>query len=588
MSYLTQSGTITYNGYSLQGPRNSVQLEVEPVYDSSGRYVTHSKLRFSIDGWITSDTAGGSSGGSDTATHMTQIRGAWSQAGGALVITGFGFGDVNVNTSPDNRDVNFGPKPQPLEMRNVSDKCIVIAWIIEAEIKICANGGISGIIGRMKEFVYNVRYSIKPNGCTVRTVEGHLEVFLNAAEVGGLRINETADDYRNLVEVPIPKGFYRSHPQEYKLSNDKQRLYFKVSDEEPESDNAYPPGVAFMHMESGITSDLFGQGGNFTIQEGFFTGEIQMAKPFPVSLAWERALLIMKERLVHAFNNNTSPLITYVSVSESLFERKVSFVVRYRLLSSSLDKLVSGSGMFLNLTTTKYQTYIQSMQLAWANRGVARLQHDATSELLPNSCVSNQRISIMDKVAEYHLGGSVGGIFLRCPPKDTSYLLFDNLIGIEGDSQNITITQMPTSPQTSASQTAESPVMSAARSNNYVYLGNRGKSTQKVQSTGDGKFKKRIVVRGRAYRVGFTPEIPKLSKYLGQQAGFVAKESRQEITITSYYGECPIYAGTWYHVYDVEFSSDSQFQAALSGIGLNSAVYETDSGKDPKKKTGSM
>lgn len=582
MAYLNQIGTISYNGYELQGPRNSAQLEVQNIRDQSGRYVTHSVFRFSVDSWITSNASGITGDGTDASSHMETIRAALSTDGGALVISGFGYGDVTANTNANDRDVNFGPKVTLMKMRNIGNGCIVLMWSVEVALKICSGGSAVGTLGRLKEYVYAVRWAIRPNGCTYRVVEGHIEIFNNRSAAGQLTVNETADDYRNLIYVPIPSGFLRNQPQEYILSENKQRLQFRVTDEEQLSDNAYPPGVADMELDHTVSSDLFGEGAGFTHQQATFTGWIEMARPYPASLGWSRAILLMQERLVHAANNDAAPMITHISITESVFKRRVAFMVRYRLMKSSLSGLIEGSGLFTDVQSTNIRTYQQSMELAWSNRGLANLQHDPTSDKMVDQCASNQQITIKDRIAPYFLSGSTGAIYLVCPPANKSYLLFENLIDFVGKSDNINIQQMPLAPQ-SSSQTTET-----FNGSSEVQIGNGVRTRrQDVQTQGDGQPRVQVAVRGRCYRVGFQPEIPKLIKVLGQTAGFVSGKSKQTITQVGFYGDCPIYAASWYNVYDVQFNSVTEMTAAMAN-GLTNVFYDTGSSSAPKDKSPSQ
>jgi len=577
LPYLNQLGTISYNGYEFQGPRNSVQLEMENVRDASGRYVTHTVFRFSIDTWVTSSTSGTEGDGTNASSHMETIRAALSTDGGALTITGFGYGDITANTGSEDRDVNFGPKVTLMKMRNIGSGCIVLMWSVEVALKICSGGGAIGVLGRIKEYVYAVRWGIRRDGCTTRVVEGHLEIFNNRSAAGQLTINETADDYRNMIYVPIPPGFLRNQPQEYSLSENKQRLQFRVVDEEQLSDNAYPPGVAAMELDHTIASDLFTSG--FRSQTATFQGWIEMARPYPASLGWSRAILLMQERLVHAVNNNTNPMITDISVTESIFKRRVAFTVRYRLLASSLANLIEGSGLFTDVQSTNIRTYQQSMELAWSNRGLANLQHDATSDRMVDSCGSNQQITIKDRVAEYFLSGSTGAIYLVCPPESKSYLLYENILDFDGKNTNLTIQTMPVS----ASQSSNSQEVSKLLGSEHLAGNNFAPRMQKIQKSGDSQPKLRVVVRGRAYRVGFQPQIPQLSKLFGKTAGYVERESRSSTTQTGFYGECPIYAATWYNSYDIQFSSQSEMDAAVSS-GITNPTY----GDNPKDKSKNM
>lgn len=575
MSNLAQVGTIRYNGYTLAGAHNSVQLQVAPVQDSTGRAVTHSVYTFSVEAWITSSTSGSTGDGSEAGAHMKTIRGALQQNGGALTITGFGFGDMVVNTTQEDRDVAWGPKTLHLDMRPIGVGCIFLQWVVEVAIKTCSSGSLSGVIGRLKEYAYNVRWTIKPNGCTIRTTEGHLAIFLNTARAGGKGLDQTADDYRDLVTIDQPKGFLRFQPQEYHLSEDKSQLHFIVVDEEQESDNAYPSGVVKMKCTQAVSTTLFGTGANPAMQTATIAGNVEMAKPYPVSLGWDKAVRLIQERLVHAFNSGGFPILTQVSLTEDLFERKLSFSVSYMLQKTSIGKLVTGSGLFTALQSTNQEAHRRSMSLPWGNRGSARLAHDPGSDRLADACSANVPLKIRDKIAPYFFSGSRSQLFLQCPPKANSYLIAENLIEFGADTPVISVDTMPTAMQGNGAA-AEAAILGAT-DGMKVQMGDgfqRSRTTQTLQRMGDGKPHVRIVVRGRAYRVGYPIDVPVLTEVLGKKRNEIIQTKAEVVgTITGFYGDCTIYAGTWLYEYQISFDSKEQLEQALNTKGLASAVY---------------
>lgn len=550
MSNLKQFATISYNGYEFKGPRNSVQLELQHVRDESGRYITHTVFRFSIDTWITSDSEGVYGDGSDASAHMKDIRAALSVDGGRFELSGFGFGDVTANTNDIDRDVNFGPKVTIMKMRNIGSGCIVLTWSIDVALKVCSGGNAIGALGRLKEYVYAMRWAIKPNGCTTRIVEGHIEIFNNRSAAGELTVNVTADDYRDLIFIPIPDGFLRSQPQEYTLSPNHQRLQFRVTDEEQLSENSFPPGVVNMSLEHAVSSNLFGDGGGFQNHTATFNGSIEMAKPFPASVGWAKAIMLMQERLVHAVNNLLkTPMITDLTVTEFVFERRLSFSLKYRLLGSSLKDLVEDSGLFTKVQSTTARAYRDSMAVAWANRGAARLMHDPTSDRMVDQCSLNKQIQIKDQVAEYFLDGATGMILLPCPPESNSYLMLENYIDFEDSTFTVDLQEM----------SADGTVTTTKR---------------KPQLAGDGKPTIRFVVYGRSLRVGYLPQYPRqVESAWGSTVQLLVEEKKESYTELPKYGECRMYAGKWRHVYQVQFDSQSEYEEAKKR-GINGASFK--------------
>ncbi len=581
MAYLSQFGTLKYNGFEFTGPRNSVEVKMINQLDSSGRYVTHSVYRVSVDCWITSSVDGTGGDGSSAASRMQSVKQALSKNGGVFILTGMGFGDLSVNTNATTRDVNFGPKVQFLNMRNIGSGCIACMWVVDVAVNSCA-GVEFGVTGKIKEYVYNASWEIMPNGCTRRTVSGHIAIFNNTTAADGTSVLQTADQYRNNVYIPLHPGFLRNEPQQYSLSDDKMKLSFTVTDNEQLSENTYPPGVAAMDMEHTVDAELLGVGGGFMNQTCTFTGWMEMAKPYDVGLGWSRALLIMQERLVHAVNTNEcAPMILSLSLTESMFRRRISWRLKYRLLATSLQNFIDGSGLFRKVTSTTYKEYINSMQQAWSNRGAAGLEHDQTSDVFVSQCNQNGRFVIKDKLSRKFLRTAKGIIALQCPPKKNSYLVWNNYIDILSKNTAIQLQEMP---RPGFPPRSKDRVTSTSVLGQEIAIKKEEKRNIEVQQSGGGAPMVQVVVRGRSFRVGYAPVIPKLLKVMGRDAGFVMSKGDTTVTVAGYAngGKCPIYAVTWYNVYEIKFDSIEEMNAALGKIDVNSAVFDTEGIPIPK------
>lgn len=588
--YLNQYGTIRYNGYYIKGPRNTVQLEVVPKRDSTGRYVTHSVYRFSVDAWITSDYDYGEYGaGTSTVTNITNLEHAFSQDGGELDISGFGFPDISIGlNSSSARDIEWGPKTQYLKMRHIGPGCVIMQWVVEVAVKRCSGQSLSGVIGRLKEYCYTVRWTIKPNGCTVRTVEGHIEIFAGRLFVSGAISNSiptTADEYRDLINVITPEGFIRTRPQEYTLSENKQRLSFSVTDEENESDNAYPTGVSAIEMDHRVTSVNFKpDAGSSVLKDCAIVGYVEVAKPYNSRLAWSRAMMIIHERLTHAVNfggkdKKTIPIVHSISITEHVFKRRVSFAVNYWLTTSTIGDLITATGLFTKLQTTSPRTHAQSMKLAWSQRGAARLQHDETSDVLVDTCVQSGSINIKDKVSLKQFRGSASSILLQCPPKESSYLLWENFIEYDQTNSSIDVQEMPFG----ATGTTVNTLTRTRQSELPIVENMQGHQFQEI---GSGTPTLLVIITGRSYRIGYMPEVPEIVKVLTTRAG---KEGSKPVlayinnrtTIVGKYADCPIYASTWKSIYKIEFKTASELRGFIN-MGESAMVFSTNSGLNNK------
>lgn len=421
--YLNAGGTIKYNGLDFLGPLNNVGLRVRPVRDGSDRYITHSIWTFTIDSWIVAGTGANENDGDGTPTtvRMENLRAILQQDGGAFEISGFGYGDVIVNTVRSNYDTDWGPKVRELQMRNIGNSCIVLHWVIDICIKQCSDGDLIGLIGNLKEYDYSVSYSIAPNGCTTRTVQGFLEVWNNQTVAQRLAgpLTETADNYRDVVTVLIPPGFIRTQPQQYRLSEDKLRLSFSVTDTENAGENAYPDGIAHIEFDHTTSLELYGTQRvgipktkfgitlpksnsylGLIMQPTSMYGYVDVAKNRSNRLAFQKVLQLLNDRLRVMRLNGRFPVVTAFSITDSPFRRRVSFSFSCYLIGSTvnspINNAVNNAGLFTPLPSTNDANYQQSMEIPWGQRGVAGLKHDAKSDKLVDSCEEQQKYEIRD------------------------------------------------------------------------------------------------------------------------------------------------------------------------------------------------
>lgn len=586
--YLDAGGEISYNGYTFYGPRRNVDVSIRPVMDSTGRYVTHSIFNYTVEAWINADLTGQSTGvynGLDVTSHIETIRGALSQSGGALTISGFGLGNITVNTTSSNYDVGWGPHTRDLKLRAIGGCLVAVIWHVEVAVKVCPAGTTQGILGTLKEYSYSVQYSINPNGATVKSVTGRLEIFNNQSPTNRARtgLYQTADDYRHLVKVqPIP-GFVRKQPQTYRLSENGCVLEFSVTDSERVGESAYPPGVEDIRFYHTASTSMTGSAGGFTGQEASISGTVRMALPFTVSYGMEKVLLLIQERLAHAANQGGQVIINTFRVTESVYERELSFSLDYWILNNkgSLKTFLTTSGLFTRFNSTDDNTYQQSMQLAWDQRGAQGLVHDPSSNRLIDPCVTrNPSIVIKEKRSTGSRSQTLAKLVTECPKKEKSYVIYENKIDWSFTNTVHVISQMPTSSRTSPGQTG------VTISGMNLPVDGTSARHQTVQTTGDSQPKVEITIRGRAYRIGYEIENPKALSILGANLNIVPGTQEFENEIVYYYnGVCPVYGGTWCCTYSVQFGSVSQMQAAFQQ-GISAVLFETPDVTNPKDKVG--
>jgi hypothetical protein len=161
-------GTISYNGYTFNGLRKFSLIGTD-IYDDAGRSVVAVEYTLTVATFIY---------GADEPTQagqMANIRQLLSTPGQALVITGTGVGDIQINgNTPTHIDVGWGPQPQSLDMGSPMPCVCELIWVCKFTVKECSGAASN----RVMAWNYEVTYNIDDGGITTRIVSGFLQVRL--------------------------------------------------------------------------------------------------------------------------------------------------------------------------------------------------------------------------------------------------------------------------------------------------------------------------------------------------------------------------------------------------------------------------
>lgn len=547
---LTGTGYVSYNGVTLTGPTVSTSFTMRPVRDDANRTVVGNLYVLTVNAIVTDDPNGLGNSGTGADSNIAALRAALSKDGGQLVVSGQGLGAFEVNTTTSNRDLKYGPRTIDLSCKQVgSTSAIEVTWVVEFQIAECSSGTQVGVLGNYKAINYSVDYSINTSGLTTRTVSGYVEIILNRTVPQGVFIPYTADDVRSVINPSVPVYFQRMD-QKYTISPDKTRITFSITDQELPSDNGYPQGVSFIDVRHTVKS---ARGVGFARVTNIISGTIEMTKPYPASLAVERALLIIRERILYArAQNDNGVLLHSVDFTEQLFARTIDFSVTYEILKTGLQQMLTDSGLYKPLDSTNYGDWAQSMvNLAWHERGVARLKHTPQQDRIVDPCNQNPSTSLSDEVLPLEQNGQPYKLTNVCPPKDRSYLSFQNRISIEVEGGSLVEhTQM--SPFDGSSNNPADNIVLYDESQFMTPPMNFLKGTV-VQTLKDANIY--IVLRGSALRLCYPSQFPDLKSIGGWGASgfssgdlrfwYIHGESRTTHVMAGYVGGLRTYAATW-------------------------------------------
>lgn len=369
MTILADVGVVAYNGYQFDGA-SQVRIKCEPVYDDANRTVIYHRYVVTVTS-IVADSGG-------TGLSMLDIRARLTKAGQALTVYNKGFYNLFVNqSSPDGfiNDVAFGPKPKLISWEPIGSLyACEIVWECEACIAYC---GAPKYHQGLLAFNYELAYALDYRGLTTRRISGYYEIAMTR---NGNLIPDTADNYRHLVTPVIPTRFQRT-THTFRLSLDKRRCDFTITDQELPSNNPWPLGVVKVDAKHRV---------NWTRPKhklrNTITVDIEMAPDQPMLNAYAIFAAIVKKRLDIARSiYGTCVLLENVSAEEGLFDRNCSFSVQYTILAS-LKKLLSDTGLWTPLGISSWGEWAYSISGITDNRGYANLRHLAANDTIIDPC----------------------------------------------------------------------------------------------------------------------------------------------------------------------------------------------------------
>jgi hypothetical protein len=576
---LSSLGTISYNGFPIGGPRVQTKLSVRPQYDSSGRTNIYNVFKFVVTFILTSDAAG-LGGGSDTGTNVFTILALLNQPGGQLLINGLGYGSFNLNVATGQSDVLYGPKPEVTNVQPLgANLAMSVTWSCEFAIANCTSSlGLKGILGQLTELVYTSDWTIDAQGLTTVMTHGHSTIALNRSGIQAKSISYTADQNRESLAPNAPLGM-RLESQKWTLSEDKSREDFTFTFKELASDNPLPAGVFDIQMRHRTRVQRDGVKGGFAIAISTVSGYVDTVKPNTPAYGFDKAVLIINERLNAAVAGGHRVFITDLDVDEPVFgARKINFSMSYYITGTNLKTFLIDSGMFLPSTVGDWGSWRDSMLAgAWGPRGTYGLSFDPGSDVIVDHC--NQSFppsSSQDNVSpgSYYQPGSFTN-----STSQTDYHLFDSKFGVDTGANSVNHYPLDQSPPANSGGTGNAP-------NNYGTP--QGQFTPPMDNTQPapvtqimGQKPVRVVLYGSGVRQNAPVEIPTVANTFGKTTGYNSLESSIDHTaFTNYFG-ATLYAATWYIVYDMALTPD-QIGQVLQG-DLSTLVVGTDN--DPTNKT---
>lgn len=404
MSTLTGAGTISYNGFSFPGPRVTSGISMVAEYDPSGRSVMGWRHTIRIECYMTGDDmaqAGQTGEGyrpdptgdpNDTLSApgsmnyvVENAKRLLGQAGGILVYKHQGFGEqFEINTAAGSRnDLMWGPKPKSMQWRQLGPG---MAWHLTYELEFMLSRCKTPVTAQGEILAQNFTtdFSIDMEGLTVRTIAGSIIIAQTRGAVTDTRARFTADTFKDnvIARFQIPEGWVR-RTQTNKISEDHSRLDFTVIDAELPSDDAFPVGVSKIDF----TQTVSARRPTFMTLSVTMSVSVSVRKNIPMSFAFEKIILMLRERVGYMKALATLILLQDFSISESPFSNQLTVNVGYMVGVKDLSNVIESTGLFRAWTVNNWRDWaIDSNRGAFRPRGFANMRDLIESDVISDPC----------------------------------------------------------------------------------------------------------------------------------------------------------------------------------------------------------
>lgn len=228
-----------YNGYQFPAPETveTVAYKVTPRWDASGRTITSCLFEMTLQ-WHIASVDGTDDEVQDMVYRLTRPAGILKYLG-----RGFGVGE-EVNEG-EVKDVNWGPKPGPVELYPIGNGLTLRArWSVSFEIPTCPDAIFRQAI---REFGYALDFTTDRSGLTTRTYRAHVSIAVTRLSAESRVVPDSADRLREEIYPSLALGFRREREQ-WSLSEDKSTGEMTVVDVQLPA-LAPPPGCVDAQVE---------------------------------------------------------------------------------------------------------------------------------------------------------------------------------------------------------------------------------------------------------------------------------------------------------------------------------------------------
>jgi len=459
-------GEVSYNGVKFP-PAIHSKARFSPVYDDSGRISKYVRGTLLIEAYLfpgcletptsfagaqgsTADIqvpyhpapglaalTDGSNNDVTTDTTMLEVRHRLCEPCQRLSFSYQGSGRVILNDPRYGQlDVDNGPKPKEVSWIPLTNKMAKVTW--ECEFAFCpgsqnnmmkgtsetvTSAGNRNIPSPYAQFPFEVDISNAPDGTTVRTITGCIEIAQTRlpadasisngnAHAGASDVFDMLGLEKDILSVfPLLKQFKRR--QDFRLSNDRKRVDFTIVDTEIHSDESFGVGIANEDVKLSTAGSL--KSGGFRRWNTSLAGTVTVAAGYPKSVGWAEI-----SRLFHKYylelsskgrpplsisgyevedgpitsskTGKSYPILREISLEDDLFSRDLSFSFRWDLFVEPKD-LFKATGLFQPMSaseterTNNWDKWVFSMSKVMDTAGYQQLNLTQNDDVVVSLCI---------------------------------------------------------------------------------------------------------------------------------------------------------------------------------------------------------
>lgn len=518
-------GEVSYNGIAFNQFRKH-SLRGTYITDEAKRTITHVEYELTVGTTIQADDEAA------LATLSNSVKSALSEQGRRLVIANCGFGNMVIDPlnaggadAVTHKDIAWGPIPQVISMEPTGLLTVEIIWTCKFCISHCTASPSSS---QWMALNYTASYR-HIQGVTERAIEGYVQIPQTRSP--GMGQGRSADDVLDTLTIAVPAGYERLAFMP-SISADRNRVNFTAVDRQLEGPAPYPYIADMKGIEYRVSNI---DAKNFQKWQGTLSGPITVNVGIPQSVAAQAfySLLLAKVREMRDANQGAMVFIDRLSFASRPFSRTANFSASFIVAGGCLNSVLGAGGMWTPVPGSNYQQWAATMP--WGNRGSTGIRFGGAKEAIVDLCTVTTTRNISDTLSYNDYAGIVSP---EVDP-DGGWLAYENSLEWErGQSYTRHSLSEPYTPDTSETgDYSEGVTMPSVNA-----------TAPRIQFHGGPSD--RVVMIGKAFRVGSRPPIPRLTSIGNVNAREVKAVAHQK-QVACVLGQT-VYGASWRITYEID------------------------------------